>query len=161
MQKYLQKAALLPPNCFILGKRELTYIPLIGQFFTLGKNIIIDRSNRKSALETMSVVADRLAETNSSLWMYPEGTRSYQSNRTLLPFKKGAFHLAVQGKMPVVGVVVSTYSPFYDEKKYWFEPCVVHVKVLEPVYGTDVDELVKTTYTAMSQCLKGLETTKT
>ena len=33
-----------------------------------------------------------------SLWIFPEGTRSSGPEPGLLPFKKGAFHLAVQGK---------------------------------------------------------------
>lgn len=60
--------------------------------------------------------------------MYPEGTRSHQSDNTLLPFKKGAFHLAVQGQMPLVPIVVSTYAPFYCEAEMMFEPCVVHIQ---------------------------------
>lgn len=33
-----------------------------------------------------------------SLWIFPEGTRSSGPEPGLLPFKKGAFHLAVQGE---------------------------------------------------------------
>jgi lysophosphatidate acyltransferase len=150
---------LLPTRAFILAKQEILRIPLIGQFFHFAKNMIIDRGDRKAAIDTMGVVAERLQEQKVSLWIYPEGTRSYQSDRSLLPFKKGAFHLAVKGKMPVIPVIVSTYSPMYDEKTYAFEPCTIHVTVLEPVFSDNVDELMQISYDKMLETLKEIETT--
>jgi lysophosphatidate acyltransferase len=51
--------------------------------------------------------------------MFPEGTRNHEGG--LLPFKKGAFHLALQAGVPVVPVVVSSYSSYYDKSTYKFE----------------------------------------
>ena len=118
--------ALLPPETFVLAKREIANIPLMGTFFTRANNFVVDRKDRNSAVATMRDVAVRMEERKASLWMYltgnnryllnntryPEGTRSRQSDATMLPFKKGAFHLAVQGQFDVVPVVVSTYPPF-------------------------------------------------
>lgn len=39
--------------------------------------------------------------------MFPEGTR--HGGETLLPFKKGAFHLAIASQTPIQPVVVSRY----------------------------------------------------
>jgi len=49
------------------------------------------------------------------MWIFPEGTRSKKSE--LLPFKKGAFHIAMQNKLPIVPVVISPYTFINDEKK--------------------------------------------
>lgn len=43
--------------------------------------------------------------------IFPEGTRGGGANG-LLPFKKGAFHLAVQAQVPIQPVVISHYSGF-------------------------------------------------
>jgi lysophosphatidate acyltransferase len=51
------------------------------------------------------------------MWMFPEGTRSKRDE--LLPFKKGAFQVAVQNKLPVVPIVISPYA-FIDDKKKVF-----------------------------------------
>ncbi|KAI8903812.1 hypothetical protein EDD86DRAFT_195436 [Gorgonomyces haynaldii] len=152
------RGALLPRNTFILGKKEIKQIPFIGQYFVLSKNILIDRSNRASAIDTMGQVAKKMIETKSALWMYPEGTRSHQDNDTLLPFKKGAFHLAIQGKMPVVPIVMATYAPCYNEKKRIFEPCTIQVKVLPPMQSDNIDQLMADSAAIMGQTLKELKT---
>ena len=51
--------------------------------------------------------------------MFPEGTRNHKGG--LLPFKKGAFHIAIQAQIPVIPVVVSSFSSFYDKASYKFE----------------------------------------
>lgn len=54
-------------------------------------------------------------DLQTKLWIFPEGTRSKRVN--LLPFKKGAFHIAVQNKLPIVPVIVSPYTFINDQKK--------------------------------------------
>jgi lysophosphatidate acyltransferase len=49
--------------------------------------------------------------------MFPEGTRN--GSATLLPFKKGAFHVAIASQTPIQPVVVSRYN-FLDESKKLF-----------------------------------------
>jgi 1-acyl-sn-glycerol-3-phosphate acyltransferase len=49
------------------------------------------------------------------MWIFPEGTR--RKNAELLPFKKGAFHIAMQNKLPIVPVIISPYTFINDEKK--------------------------------------------
>lgn len=50
--------------------------------------------------------------------MFPEGTR--HGGDELLPFKKGAFHLAIASKCPIQPVVVSNYY-FLDDKTHKFD----------------------------------------
>ena len=57
-----------------------------------------------------------------NLFVFPEGTRNYSGQ--LLPFKKGAFHLAIQTQLPVQPVVVSCYNSFLNHKKLSFTPGV-------------------------------------
>ncbi|XP_055206138.2 1-acyl-sn-glycerol-3-phosphate acyltransferase beta isoform X1 [Gorilla gorilla gorilla] len=86
------------------------------------------------------------------VWIYPEGTRN--DNGDLLPFKKGAFYLAVQAQVPIVPVVYSSFSSFYNTKKKFFTSGTVTVQVLEaiPTSGltaADVPALVDTCHRAM------------
>ena len=47
--------------------------------------------------------------------MFPEGTRN-ASRTSLLPFKKGAFRVAITCQVPILPVVYSPYH-FIDDKK--------------------------------------------
>ena len=55
-----------------------------------------------------------------SVFIFPEGTRSYFDQPELLSFKKGAFHLAIQAKVPIVPIVVANYVHILDLKKKRF-----------------------------------------
>ncbi|KAK4912678.1 hypothetical protein LTR28_013862 [Elasticomyces elasticus] len=72
----------------------------------------------------------------------------------LLPFKKGAFHLAVQAQVPIVPIVVANYSEVLDTRRRVFRSGRIPVKVLKPVETKglgkeDVDALVERVRSAM------------
>lgn len=70
----------------------------------------ISCSNSKDARDVVAGAVDEMRTKGQSVFMFPEGTRSYSKEPMLLPFKKRAFHLAVQGQVPIVPVVVANYS---------------------------------------------------
>lgn len=67
-----------------------------------------------------------------SVFIFPEGTRSYADHATMLPFKKGAFHLAVQAQVPIVPVVVANYSHILSLKRKRFTSGTIPVKGRQP-----------------------------
>ena len=76
----------------------------------LSKTVFIDRGNRENARLAFDSAARHMKSERQSVFIFPEGTRSYSTQPDLLPFKKGAFHLAVQAQVPIVPVVVANYS---------------------------------------------------
>ena len=50
--------------------------------------------------------------------MFPEGTRN-PSRKALLPFKKGAFRVAIACQAPILPVVFSPYYFINDKKKFF------------------------------------------
>lgn len=106
----LMLGAMFPKYCSVTAKASLKKTPFLGWFMTLSGSIFIDRKNTKDAREAMQGAAQEIQSKRQSVYMFPEGTRSYAKDPTLLPFKKGAFHLAVQAGVPIVPVVVSNYS---------------------------------------------------
>ncbi|MGL5039481.1 MAG: 1-acylglycerol-3-phosphate O-acyltransferase, partial [Aeromonas sp.] len=81
------------PGVVAVGKKSLLWMPFFGVIFWLSGNVLIDRSNRSRAIGTIGQVVNRIKTRGSSIWMFPEGTRS--QGRGLLPFKVGAFHTAM------------------------------------------------------------------
>ena len=69
------KAAL--PGVVTIGKKSLKWIPIFGQIYWLSGNIMIDRKNSGKARNTLDIAAKRIAKKKTSVWLFPEGTRSY------------------------------------------------------------------------------------
>jgi 1-acyl-sn-glycerol-3-phosphate acyltransferase len=97
---------MLQPGTVSIGKKSLVWIPFFGQIYWLTGNLLIDRNRRTKAAGTLNIAAQKIVERDISVWMFPEGTRSY--GRGLLPFKTGAFHLAQLANEPVVPVCCSS-----------------------------------------------------
>src|SRR5687768_2218149 len=87
----------------LVAKRELLKVPVLGQGMGFVNIIAIDRSNPERARLSMEK-ARRVLENGYSFGVFAEGTRGLPGE--LLPFKKGAFHLALQTGAPIVPVAI-------------------------------------------------------
>ena len=128
----LMLGTMFPKHCSITAKRSLRSYPILGWFMGLSGAIFIDRTNRQDARAAMSSAANAIQKLRQSVFMFPEGTRSGAQEPLLLPFKKGAFHLAVQAGAPVVPVVIANYSHLYSTPKFRFLPGRIPVKSMFP-----------------------------
>ncbi|MGF1688317.1 1-acylglycerol-3-phosphate O-acyltransferase [Photobacterium japonica] len=103
---FVTSPGMLPPRTVSIGKKSLLWIPFFGQLYWITGNILIDRENKSKARDTIQQVVTAIHERDLSIWMYPEGTRS--KGRGLLPFKTGAFRMAIAAGVPIVPVCVSS-----------------------------------------------------
>ncbi|KAL6034290.1 hypothetical protein STEG23_015032 [Scotinomys teguina] len=143
---------ILPKRCVLIAKRELLFMGPVGLIMYLGGVYFINRQRAKTAMSLMADLGDLMVKDNLKVWVYPEGTRN--DNGDLLPFKKGAFYLAIQAQVPIIPVVYSSFSSFYNVKKKRFTSGTIRVQVLDPVPTTgltdaDVTKLVDTCYQSM------------
>lgn len=129
----LYLGAIFPKHASIMAKKELKWVPFLGQWMNLSGAVWIDRKSRKDAFATFERVGQKMHNDRLSLWIFPEGTRSKLPVPGLLPFKMGAFHLALQAGVPVVPVVCENYYPLYDDGKTRFEAGTIRVSILPPV----------------------------
>ncbi len=89
-------------------KQELRKVPVLGVACKRMGHIFIDRSNNAAAVASINRAKTIIGE-GTSVFFFPEGTRSRDG--TMLPFKKGAFRLAVDLQVPVLPVsIVGTYD---------------------------------------------------
>jgi len=124
-------ARLLRRDIAGVGKKEIRNIPLIGKTMELAGTVFIDRANAASAIEAMQPLVDALRNEGKSVAIAPEGTRSVSPR--LAPFKKGAFHLAMQAGVPMVPIVIHNAGDVAPKGDFVFHPATVEVDVLPPV----------------------------
>jgi lysophosphatidate acyltransferase len=112
-------------RCSAVAKKEIFYVWPFGLALWLSGTIFINRLNTKQAKQQLHKAAEyalfsieikqsklflyrNMKKLGNKLWFFPEGTRNRK--RCLLPFKKGAFHVAIACQAPIMPVV---YSPYY------------------------------------------------
>jgi lysophosphatidate acyltransferase len=96
----------------MMAKKSLQFSPL-GPFMFMSGSVFVDRGNSASARRSLEAAAATIKSEKVGLWAFVEGTRNNAEIPDLLPFKKGAFHLAVQGQIPIVPVVAENYWNMY------------------------------------------------
>jgi len=93
----------LTPRLKVVYKAVLRKLPILGRGFDAVGFVPIERENRERATQAIDQAA-RSVQAGNSLLMFPEGTRSRTGE--LLPFKKGAFILAIKAQAPVVPTAI-------------------------------------------------------
>jgi 1-acyl-sn-glycerol-3-phosphate acyltransferase len=142
-----------------VAKKELFKIPMFGWGFTLTGSISLDRGDTASATAVMAK-SRRYLEDGMSVMIFPEGTRSEDGK--LLPFKPGAFKLAVETGAPVLPIAVSGSARGMPKGTPWVRPAKITVRVLEPVptsglKGRDVRRLRDDVRERIARALEGDE----
>lgn len=99
--------SVVPPRTVSLGKKSLKWVPIFGQLYWLAGNVLVERGNPVQAKQAMITITDTLQHKDTSIWVFAEGTRNM--GKGLLPFKKGAFQMAIAASAPIVQVCTSSY----------------------------------------------------
>ena len=115
-------AALQDIKALPVAKAEVAKWPLIGYAAKATGIMYVKREDKKSRSSTLAAMKKTL-EMGYSVLIYPEGTTTREA--TTLPFKKGAFGLAVTQNVPIVPIAISYDNPdaIWDGP----EPFISHV----------------------------------
>jgi 1-acyl-sn-glycerol-3-phosphate acyltransferase len=89
----------VPGSMRMVLKEELTKLPVWGPALVKSGFIPVSRGTREKAVDQLAE-AERIHDAGVHVWIAPEGTRSRSGE--LLPFKKGAFHLARSLGAPII-----------------------------------------------------------
>lgn len=87
-----------------LAKKEVFKIPLVGLALTTMGMIEVNRANHQEAGISVQIAEQKLRQGDWVIF-FPEGTRN-RTQSDLIPFKKGAFVLAIQAQVPIVPLTV-------------------------------------------------------
>ncbi|MGE5092665.1 MAG: lysophospholipid acyltransferase family protein [Bacillota bacterium] len=120
----------LPWEMKWLSKAELFRIPLLGWMMRLAGDVPIRRGFGPSAVEAIEQCR-QILRNHVSVMIFPEGTRS--TTGRMLPFKDGAFRLAVEAGVPVLPLVVAGSGTALPKRGWKMGRSDAEVRVLEPV----------------------------
>ena len=136
----------LPWEMKWLSKAELFRIPVMGWLMRLAGDVPVKRGFGPSAVEAMARCREILAR-RVSVMIFPEGTRSPTAE--LLPFKDGAFRLAIDAGVPILPLALHGTASALPKHGWRFGRSTAIVEVLPPVETTgltpaDVPRLMET-----------------
>ena len=141
----------------LVAKKELLKVPVLGQGMSFVNIIAIDRSNPERALQSMENARD-VMKHGYSFGVFAEGTRAMPGE--LLPFKKGAFHLALQTNSPIVPVAIKNTDWMMAKKTGVAYSGEIEMVLLPPIETSglnaedDLMELLLKTRSAIADELK-------
>ena len=141
-----------------MAKKEVYKLPF---FRTAAKSfnfIKVDRSD-KNDRKSINQQAKTLFSNGWSLMVYPQGTRAKKDN--FLPFKSGAFHIALDNNIPILPVVIAGTGDIWPRGEKFMTSGKAIINTLEPIdiskYTKEtIDQLVEETYEKMSKVYKEL-----
>jgi 1-acyl-sn-glycerol-3-phosphate acyltransferase len=114
-----------------LAKEELFKVFVLGRAMRAAGYISIDRSNRKKAMESLSLAAERV-QNGTSIVIFPEGTRS--PDGVLQEFKKGGFLLAIKSQQFIAPIAISgSYRVLPKRGNWMIQPGVIDVTIGKPI----------------------------
>ena len=145
----------------LLAKKELLKVPILGFGMSFVNIMAIDRSNRERALETVAAATARI-QSGVSFGVFAEGTRANPGE--FLPFKKGAFYMAVEAGVPIVPVAIKNTDILMGKGTGKAKSGTIEVVLLPPVSieglatDADVQGLVNQTHSMIARELSELRT---
>lgn len=137
----------------LVAKKELLKAPVLGQGMHYVNVFAIDRSNPERARQSMEK-ARKVIEAGYSFGIFVEGTRALPGQ--LLPFKKGAFHLALQTGADVIPVAMKNTDVMMGKRTGVAYGGTIEMVLLPPVRteGREMMDILIETRRAIANELK-------
>lgn len=123
-----------------LSKDTMFKIPFMGWMMQMAGDIKLVRGDRDSTMNAIAQCRHRLA-SKVSIMIFPEGTRSKTGE--MLPFKDGAFRLAIETGAPILPIAVAGTRHAMAKGTFRFQRARALAQLLEPfeTAGMTLDDL--------------------
>ena len=138
---------------FFIAKIELKKIPILSQYIKVVVMILVDRKNRERAMASMRTAIQDI-QGGKSIAAFPEGTRTKTGE--LLPFKKGIFTIAKEGRIPIVPIAIIGSAKALASGSFFLRPANVELRVLptlnsEEFFNMSIEEMANHTRSLIQQ----------
>jgi len=123
-----------------MAKASIFKVPWLGLLFRMSGDIPVNRSDRDSGSQAL-LRARAYVESGMPVMLFPEGTRSRDGR--LLPFKAGAFKLALEAGVPILPIAVHGAAGGMPVNSAWIRPtrAVARFLPMVSVEGLQKDDL--------------------
>ena len=130
----------LPWDMKWLSKSSIFRVPFLGLMMRMAGDVGVQRGEVASRAAAFTALKSWL-ERGASVMLFPEGTRS--RTHEMLPFKNGAFRLAIETGLPILPLAVHGTRTAIRKGSMLFGNARVVVRILEPVStdGLEPDDL--------------------
>ena len=120
-----------------IGKKELKYVPVMGQWISLMGTLLLDRKSKKSGLLVIKEAVENV-KAGVNVFIYPEGTRNKGTEEELLPFHEGSLKISQWSHCKVIPVAILRSRDVYENHRPRITPADVTLLFGEPI---DPEEL--------------------
>jgi 1-acyl-sn-glycerol-3-phosphate acyltransferase len=149
--------AIVPQPIRFMAKVSLFKIPIFGWALARAGFIPIDRKNRRTAVKSFDLAAQRIRAGNTIV-IFPEEGRTHE--RTMKPFQRGAFLLALKSEKTIVPIAIDGTYDVFPATRWRVTPGRVTVKIGHPIETAgltlrDKDRLLQESRTQIESMLFG------
>ena len=134
-----------------LMKKELEKIFLVGYACKRAGHIFVDDTKISGIRETIEE-SEKQLRGGMSLVIFPEGSRTFDGR--MIPFKRGAFMLASEFKLPVVPITIDGAFKAMPRTTYCATPTTITLTIHPPIYP---GEKGFNTKVLMAQCRESIQ----
>ena len=138
-------------NFIFMMKKELESIFMVGWACRKAGHVYVDDQNISNIRHTIAEAEQKL-KGGRSMVIFPEGSRSWDGK--MIPFKRGAFMLAAEFKLPVVPITID--GSFKAMPRFTYNICpttitlTIHPPILPGENGFNTKRL-------MAECKEAIE----
>ena len=150
--------SVIPQRTVSVGKTSLKWMPFFGQVYWLAGNVLVERGNAEKAKQSMLKTTDVMRHHDTSIWFFAEGTRNL--GRGLLPFKKGAFQMAIAAGVPIIPLCCSSYKKTMQLSRWHSGDVCIRALPAIPTQGMtmeDIPALMERCRSQMVACIAELD----
>lgn len=125
----------VPDNFKGLAKKEISRIPFLRLYFNLVA-VYVDRSDAESRARSLERCTQVL-RSGHPLLIFPEGTRN-RTNSVLLPFRDGAFKMAIRAQCPVIPFLLPDNRFLMPMRNPLLRKGTLRIHYLDPISTHDL-----------------------
>ncbi len=118
-------------------KQSLRNIPLVGKACESAGFIFVDSSSPQAAARAIAQAEAKLQD-GASIAIFPEGSRSKTGK--LGKFKKGAYQMALDLRLPIVPVTINGTFEVMPSGSFLLNPHTIELIIHEPIPVADINK---------------------